>query len=69
MVSHKPSIDVILERLENIKEDMADLKKSVDLLQEDYIQRKSVVRFVIWAASIGSAVASFFVTHILDKFK
>lgn len=68
-MSSKHSIDVVLERLENLKEDMLELKKSVVLLQEDYIKRQSIGRFIIWVASAVSAVASFFVTQVMDKFR
>lgn len=68
-MTRKTSNDAILERLENLKEDMVELKEIVKLLQEDYVQRKSVFKFIIWAAGAGSAVVSFFVTHILDKFR
>ena len=57
------------EKLLALKEDIQEIKEMLKVLQEDYIQRKSVIRFVIWAASIGSAIASFFVTHVLDKIK
>ena len=65
----KPSLDVVLERLEYLKEDMEDLKKSVQLLQEDYIKRQSINKFILWAASALSAIASFFVTNLVDKLK
>lgn len=68
-MGNKPSIDVILERLENLKEDMEDIKKAVQLLQEDYIKRQSINKFILWAASALSALASFFVTNLVDKFK
>ena len=69
MVSHKPSIDVILERLENIKEDMEELKESVKLLQEDYIIRRSYTKIVVWVASALSAGSAAVVTMLLDKFR
>ena len=69
MVNHKPSIDVVLERLENIKEDMEELKESVKLLQEDYIIRRSYTKIVVWVASALSAGSAAVVTMLLDKFK
>ena len=61
------STDAILERLENLKEDMSELKETVKLLQEDYVQRKSLARFIVWLASVVSAIASFVVSKVLDK--
>lgn len=69
MVNHKPSIDVVLERLENIKEDMEELKESVKLLQEDYIIRRSYTKIVVWVASALSAGSAAVVTILLDKFR
>ena len=69
MVNHKPSIDVVLERLENIKEDMEELKESVKTLQEDYIVRRSYTKIVVWVASALSAGSAAVVTMLLDKFK
>lgn len=69
MVNHKPSIDVVLERLENIKEDMEELKESVKLLQEDYIIRRSYTKIVVWVASALSAGSAAVVTMLLDKFR
>lgn len=68
-MSNRPTPETNYEKLIALKEDIQEIKEMLKVLQEDYIQRKSVIRFVIWAASIGSAVASFFVTHVLDKLK
>ena len=68
-MSRRPTPETNYEKLVGLKEDIEEIKNMLKVLQEDYIQRKSIMRFIVWAASIGSAVASFFVTHILDKFK
>lgn len=39
-MSTKLSMDAVIERLENIKEDMGEIKLAVRLLQEDYIKRE-----------------------------
>lgn len=68
-MANRPTPEANHEKLLALKEDIQEIKEMLKVLQEDYIQRKSVIRFVIWAASIGSAIASFFVTHVLDKIK
>ncbi len=65
----KPSLAVIIERLENLKEDLDEMKESIRVLQEDYVKRQSLNKVFMWGASIVSAGITIFVKNTLDKFK
>ncbi len=65
----KPSLAVIIERLENLKEDLDEMKESIRVLQEDYVKRQSLNKVFMWGASIVSAGITIFVKNTIDKFK
>ncbi len=57
-MSTRVSNEVLLEKLENLSDDVAILKKQVETLQQDYYERKAVHKLLLFLVSTVSATIS-----------